>query len=132
VAEECSELSCCAAAELDSCWFRCTKNNPHTLCTMPHGSTSVVLLVAACALHRSSFAAHRILAAVLFIQLLAHCVSCRQHTCDQDSSSSIVQQPAPVICQGASLVLPSPPARQRSKQLQEHLAKLQDKVRDKA
>jgi hypothetical protein len=26
-------------------------------------------------------------------------------------------------------VLPSPPVRQRSKQLQEHLAKLQDKVR---
>lgn len=57
------------------------------------------------------------------------CRELRQPASDQDSSSSsVVQQPAPVTCQGAKLVLPSPPARQRSKQLQEHLAKLQDKV----
>ncbi|KAF6254542.1 hypothetical protein COO60DRAFT_312342 [Scenedesmus sp. NREL 46B-D3] len=51
-----------------------------------------------------------------------------QHTSDQDSSSSVARQPAQVTCQGASLVLPSPPTRQRSKQLEEHLSKLQDKV----
>lgn len=36
--------------------------------------------------------------------------------------------PVPAICAGASIVLPTPPARQRSEQLQQRLAQLQDQA----
>jgi hypothetical protein len=73
---------------------------------------------------------HTVQPDVTNVQRVLLCIACRQHASDQDSSSSsVIQHPAQITCQGAKLVLPSPPVRQRSKQLQEHLAKLQDKVR---
>lgn len=52
---------------------------------------------------------------------------CRQ----QHQQQQHQQQPLPsaaAICTGSRLVLPSPPTRQRSAQLQQHLAKLQEQL----